>query len=55
MKTPCTLKNGRLADTVGKHSQPLCGIAQVGILLYQCFHTLNMAQNGSSLKLNIKA
>ncbi|MFA6174358.1 MAG: hypothetical protein WC334_03760 [Kiritimatiellales bacterium] len=42
MKTPCALENRRLADAMGQHGKPLGGIAQVGVLLHQCFHAFNM-------------
>jgi hypothetical protein len=45
MKTPCALENRRLADTVGQHGKPLGGIAQIRVLLYQCFHVCNMPEN----------
>jgi len=44
MKTPCALENRRLADAMGQHGKPLCGIAQIGVLLYQCFHAHNMPE-----------
>jgi hypothetical protein len=44
MKTSCALENRRLADAMGQHGKPLGGIAQVGVLLYQCFHAYNMPE-----------
>ena len=44
MKTPCTFENRRLPDAMGQHGKPLGGIAQIGVLLYQCFHAYNMPE-----------
>ncbi len=42
MKTPRTLKNGGFADIAGQHGMPPRRISQIRILLYQCFHIVNM-------------
>ncbi len=44
MKTPCSLKDRGFADAMGQHGKPPGGIAQVGVLLYQCFHAHNMPE-----------
>ncbi len=42
MKTSRTLKNGGFADVAGQHGMSPRWISQIRILLYQCFHIVDM-------------
>lgn len=49
-KTFGSLKNRRLPHTVTNHAVSQFRITQIGVLLYQCLHALNMLQTTSGIK-----